>query len=155
MPLTWQAAYLWRVATAMLMPTQASNPCREQHMQCHGSPEQTPTTPNEIILVGNHNVGKSVLFGRLTGKYVTVANYPARRSRSPVASHNPTESHHHRYPRGQFAQPISDDERVTREVLLYQRYAANSPGRRRKKSLARALDHFAARRNWNFRRVSS
>lgn len=30
----------------------------------------------EIVLVGHPNVGKSVLFGRLTGRYVTVANYP-------------------------------------------------------------------------------
>lgn len=29
-----------------------------------------------ILLVGNPNVGKSVVFGRLTGKYVTVSNYP-------------------------------------------------------------------------------
>ena len=29
-----------------------------------------------VILVGNPNVGKSVLFGALTGKYVTVSNYP-------------------------------------------------------------------------------
>ena len=29
-----------------------------------------------IALVGNPNVGKSVLFGLFTGKYVTVSNYP-------------------------------------------------------------------------------
>ncbi len=29
-----------------------------------------------IALVGNPNVGKSVIFGRLTGKYVAVSNYP-------------------------------------------------------------------------------
>lgn len=31
---------------------------------------------NSIILVGNPNVGKSVLFHRLTGAYVNVSNYP-------------------------------------------------------------------------------
>ena len=31
---------------------------------------------NKIILVGNPNVGKSVIFGLLTNKYVTVSNYP-------------------------------------------------------------------------------
>jgi ferrous iron transport protein B len=35
-----------------------------------------PTTLTTILLVGNPNVGKSVLFSKLTGKYVTVSNYP-------------------------------------------------------------------------------
>jgi ferrous iron transport protein B len=32
--------------------------------------------PLRVALVGNPNVGKSVIFGRLTGRYVTVSNYP-------------------------------------------------------------------------------
>ncbi len=32
--------------------------------------------PLRIALVGNPNVGKSVLFGRLTGQYAVVSNYP-------------------------------------------------------------------------------
>jgi len=32
--------------------------------------------PLRLALVGNPNVGKSVVFGRLTGQYVTVSNYP-------------------------------------------------------------------------------
>lgn len=32
--------------------------------------------PLRIALVGNPNVGKSVLFGHLTGRYATVSNYP-------------------------------------------------------------------------------
>ena len=32
--------------------------------------------PRRIVLIGNANVGKSVLFGRLTGKYAVVSNYP-------------------------------------------------------------------------------
>lgn len=35
-----------------------------------------PPSGNTIALVGNPNVGKSVLFHRLTGQYVVVSNYP-------------------------------------------------------------------------------
>jgi ferrous iron transport protein B len=34
------------------------------------------TAEQTIVLVGNPNVGKSVLFSKLTGKYVIVSNYP-------------------------------------------------------------------------------
>ena len=39
----------------------------------------TPDTSQSlrrVALVGNPNVGKSVLFNALTGSYVTVSNYP-------------------------------------------------------------------------------
>ncbi|HEX2342843.1 MAG TPA: ferrous iron transporter B [Vicinamibacterales bacterium] len=44
-------------------------------------PEEQPllklrARPLRIALVGNPNVGKSVVFGRLTGRYATVSNYP-------------------------------------------------------------------------------
>jgi ferrous iron transport protein B len=32
--------------------------------------------PLRVALVGNPNVGKSALFGRLTGQYATISNYP-------------------------------------------------------------------------------
>jgi len=35
-----------------------------------------PAGPPRILLVGHPNVGKSALFNRLTGQYVTVSNYP-------------------------------------------------------------------------------
>lgn len=42
-----------------------------------GAEEQVAGANNrKIVLVGSPNVGKSVIFGRLTGKYVTVSNYP-------------------------------------------------------------------------------
>ena len=34
------------------------------------------TAEQTLVLLGNPNVGKSVLFSKLTGKYVTVSNYP-------------------------------------------------------------------------------
>ncbi len=40
-------------------------------------PQDTlPTTVRQFIIIGNPNVGKSVIFGRLANKYVTVSNYP-------------------------------------------------------------------------------
>ena len=56
-------------------------------MSCHVAAEaaiaaRTPPVlrlrahPLKIALVGNPNVGKSVFFGRLTGRYATVSNYP-------------------------------------------------------------------------------
>lgn len=47
-------------------------------MHCQGS-EETSAPSSEggpIVLVGNPNVGKSVLFGLLTRRYVVVSNYP-------------------------------------------------------------------------------
>jgi ferrous iron transport protein B len=45
-------------------------------MECC-NPSQPKLLPgNRIALVGNPNVGKSMLFHRLTGKYVMVSNYP-------------------------------------------------------------------------------
>jgi ferrous iron transport protein B len=54
-------------------------------MSCHLAREQAASAnrvlklrarPLRIALVGQPNVGKSVVFGRLTGRYVTVSNYP-------------------------------------------------------------------------------
>jgi ferrous iron transport protein B len=48
-------------------------------VSCHALPvrdERVPGRHPEIVLVGHPNVGKSVLFGRLTGRYAAVANYP-------------------------------------------------------------------------------
>lgn len=43
--------------------------CGEKH-------EVTPPDLKRIVIVGSPNVGKSLLFNHLTGRYVTVANYP-------------------------------------------------------------------------------
>lgn len=44
-------------------------------MSAHQSPANHPVV-SDIVLAGNPNVGKSVIFGWLTGKYVEVSNYP-------------------------------------------------------------------------------
>lgn len=47
-------------------------------MNCYGKKVAPPSAHNggHVVLVGNPNVGKSVLFSLLTGRYVTVSNYP-------------------------------------------------------------------------------
>jgi ferrous iron transport protein B len=44
-------------------------------VDCHAAAELTETKTGTIILIGNPNVGKSVIFSALTGRYVTVSNY--------------------------------------------------------------------------------
>ena len=72
------------------------------------------------MLVGNPNVGKSALFGVLTGTYVTVSNYPGTTvevskghavigGRRVAVVDTPGA--------GSFV-PSSEDERVTRDILL-------------------------------------
>lgn len=94
-----------------------------------------------VLLVGPPNVGKSALFGRLTGTYVTVSNYPGTtvevaRGRlrggerpSDRAAGEPAEATSaagERRDPGTVVDtpgacslvPTSDDERVTRDLLL-------------------------------------
>jgi ferrous iron transport protein B len=77
------------------------------------------TTPSAILLLGHPNVGKSVLFHRLTGAYVNVSNYPgttvevtrasARFDRQMMLLDTP----------GVLSLPSrSDDERATMSALL-------------------------------------
>lgn len=76
-----------------------------------------------MALVGNPNVGKSVIFGRLTGRYVTVSNYPGT---------TVDISHGSGWFGGEQIRivdtpgiislfPKSEDERVTRDLLLRER----------------------------------
>jgi ferrous iron transport protein B len=69
-----------------------------------------------IILVGNPNVGKSVIFGKLTGRYVTVANYPGTTveiARGELPDGTPVID----TPGLNSLNGRSGDEQVTREVL--------------------------------------
>ncbi len=74
----------------------------------------------KIILVGNPNVGKSVVFGLLTGKYVTVSNYPG--TTVEVAYGRTNFGHKDAIcidtPGVNSLIPRSEDERVTRDILL-------------------------------------
>src|SRR3974390_2288690 len=51
------------------------NPPGHQPIQ-PDTPSEEPRPRRKALLVGQPNVGKSVVFGALTGTYVTVSNYP-------------------------------------------------------------------------------
>lgn len=74
----------------------------------------------KIALIGNPNVGKSAIFGLLTGKYVTVSNYPG--TTVEVTLGNLTLEAKRLLlidtPGVNSLIPMSEDERVTRDILL-------------------------------------
>ena len=79
-----------------------------------------------VVLIGNPNVGKSVLFGSLTGKYATVSNYPGTtvevtRGTASIAGHRWRVLD---TPGTNGLTPMSEDEQVTRDILLAERGCA-------------------------------
>ncbi|GIV19126.1 MAG: hypothetical protein KatS3mg023_0877 [Armatimonadota bacterium] len=84
---------------------------------------QDQTARARVVLVGNPNVGKSVLFNRLTGRYVVVSNYPGTtvevaRGQTRIGGilceviDTP----------GMYSlSPITEEERVARALLLRER----------------------------------
>ncbi|NNF83858.1 MAG: GTP-binding protein, partial [Deltaproteobacteria bacterium] len=94
---------------------------------CHttGPPDGFAKGTGKVVLVGNPNVGKSVIFGQLTGRYVTVSNYPGT---TVEVSRGEAKD------RGRLLEvidtpgvysllPMSEDERVTRDILMRERGA--------------------------------
>ena len=74
---------------------------------------------NKIVLVGNPNVGKSVMFGLLTNKYVTVSNYPGT---TVEVSYGDMVIDNKGYlvvdtPGVNSMVPMSEDEKVTRDIF--------------------------------------
>jgi len=82
--------------------------------------QQTDAPGGKIILIGNPNVGKSVIFNYLTGKYVTVSNYPGT---TVEVSTGTLSAHGQKFqvldtPGVNSLIPMSEDEKVTRDILL-------------------------------------
>jgi ferrous iron transport protein B len=72
-----------------------------------------------LALVGNPNVGKSVIFGALTGTYATVSNYPGTTVEvARAAAHSDSALEIIDTPGVNSLTPNSEDERVTRDILL-------------------------------------
>jgi ferrous iron transport protein B len=73
-----------------------------------------------IVLVGNPNVGKSALFGALTGRYVTVSNYPGTTVEiaSGAIKLDGDRVELRDTPGTNSFTPSSEDEKVTRDILL-------------------------------------
>ncbi|MDP2643762.1 MAG: ferrous iron transport protein B [Desulfobacterales bacterium] len=99
-----------------------------------------------IILIGNPNVGKSVIFGLLTGKYVTVSNYPGTTVEVSKAfsTFDKEKALVIDTPGTNSLLPQSEDERVTRDILLNERpevviQVADSKNMRRSLSLSLQL----------------
>ena len=87
---------------------------------CHTPLADAPCGARKVALVGNPNVGKSVLFNALTGAYVTVSNYPGTsvevaRGTAVVGG----ESFEIIDTPGMYSLlPITEEERVARKILL-------------------------------------
>jgi ferrous iron transport protein B len=76
-----------------------------------------------IAIVGNPNVGKSVMFNNLTGTYVTVSNYPGTtvevtKGKTKIGAH---EFEVIDTPGMYSLLPVTEEERVARAILLEQR----------------------------------
>ncbi len=91
---------------------------------CNGIPETTTASSivRKVTLVGNPNVGKSVLFNALTGAYVTVSNYPGT---SVEVSRGRTAINGDAWevidtPGMYSIHTITEEERVAREILLHE-----------------------------------
>lgn len=87
---------------------------------CCGTEEVTAQGLKKIAIVGSPNVGKSMLFNRLTGAYVTVSNYPGT---TVEVSRGKTKIGEEEFevmdtPGMYSLLPVTEEERVARNILL-------------------------------------
>lgn len=93
---------------------------------CHQAPQIDLDGYPLVVIVGSPNVGKSVLFNRLTGAYVTVSNYPGTtvevtRGKTRLGGQ---EIGVLDTPGMYNLLPITEEERVASAILLNERPAA-------------------------------
>jgi len=90
---------------------------------CRPAYEAVPEGFPKVVLVGSPNVGKSLLFNRLTGSYVSVSNYPGTTvevSRGK-ARWDGREFEVIDTPGMYSLRPLTEEERVTRSILLQEK----------------------------------
>lgn len=97
------------------------NPARS----CCGREKKVINNLRKIAIVGSPNVGKSVLFNRFTGTYVTVSNYPGTtvevsRGKTTIGAE---EFEVIDTPGLYNLLPITEEERVSRNILLTEKPA--------------------------------
>jgi len=87
---------------------------------CRGEQQSLHEAADKLIIVGPPNVGKSALFNRLTGRYVTVSNYPGTTveiakglCKLPNREVEVVDT-----PGMYSLLPITDEERVARDMLF-------------------------------------
>jgi len=85
---------------------------------CHCGPGSTEARPGceTVVLVGNPNVGKSVVFNALTGTYVDVSNFPGTTvelTRGRIGEHDVVDT-----PGVYGVSSFNDEETVARDIIL-------------------------------------
>jgi ferrous iron transport protein B len=86
---------------------------------CDACPVAAPDHSRTVMLIGSPNVGKSVVFNSLTGRYAVVSNYPGTtvevsRGRARIGDALVTIIDS---PGAYSLAPFSEDERVTQQLL--------------------------------------
>lgn len=91
-------------------------------MECHAEKKTDVQASADglVILVGAPNVGKSVIFGHLTGRYVTVSNYPGTTVEISKGIYKSANGAMELIdtPGVNSLLPMSEDEKVTRDIIL-------------------------------------
>jgi len=87
---------------------------------CREETTQIGPSKAKVILIGNPNVGKSVIFNYLTGKHVTVSNYPGTTVEVTTGTMSAQQKKFQVLdtPGVNSLIPMSEDEKVTRDILL-------------------------------------
>jgi len=98
----------------------------DQEPVLENEPAAEPRMPETVLLIGNPNVGKSLLFKNLTHRYVNVSNFPGTtveitRARATLAGRAAEVIDS---PGVNDLSPRSDDARVTRQLLDSHPHAA-------------------------------